>query len=201
MKVVLASNNPNKLREMKAILAPLGWEILSQAEAGVHVEPEENGLTFEDNSRIKAQAVMEVSGLPAIADDSGIEVDALNGAPGVHSARYGGESCPDDDARNQLLLKNMENVPEQQRTARFVSVITMTCPDGTEVAARGELEGTILRRLQGDGGFGYDPLFYIPAESCTMAELTPERKNEISHRAKALEKFVDKLKERGYADK
>lgn len=195
MKVVLASNNPNKLREMKAILSPLGWEILSQKEAGVHVEPDENGLTFEENSFIKAQAVMEVTGLPAIADDSGVEVDALGGAPGVHSARYGGDACVDDKARNRLLMKNMEAVPEGRRTGRFVSVITMVYPDGKTVAARGELEGEILRREVGDGGFGYDPLFYIPAEGVTMAELTPQRKNEISHRAVALQKFVKKLTE------
>ena len=195
MKVVLASNNQNKLREMKAILSPLGWEILSQREAGVHVEPDENGLTFEENSYIKAQAVMEATGLPAIADDSGVEVDALGGAPGVHSARYGGDACKDDKARNRLLMKNMEEVPDGSRTGRFVSVITMVYPDGKTVAARGELEGEILRQEVGDGGFGYDPLFYIPAEGVTMAELTPQRKNEISHRAVALQKFVKKLTE------
>ena len=195
MKVVIASNNANKIREMKAILEPLGWQILSQSEAGCHVDPEENGATFEDNSRIKAQAVMEATGLPAIADDSGVEVDALQGAPGVHSARYGGAACPDDKARNLLLLRNMEPVPEGKRTGRFVSVITMVCPDGTAVSARGELEGEILRQEVGDGGFGYDPLFYIPTEHCTMAQLSPERKNEISHRARALEKFVKKVGE------
>lgn len=193
MKVVLASNNQNKLREMKAILAPLGWEILSQKEAGVHVEPEENGTTFEENSFIKAQTVMEATGLPAIADDSGVAVDALNGEPGVYSARYGGEACEDDKARNRLLVKNMDAVPEGKRTGRFVSVITMVSPDGAKVVARGELEGEILREEKGDGGFGYDPLFYIPTEGCTMAELSPERKNEISHRAVALQKFVVQL--------
>lgn len=193
MKVALASNNPNKLREMKAILAPLGWEILSMRELGIHVEPEENGLTFEENSAIKARAVMEVCGLPAIADDSGIAVDALNGAPGVHSARYGGDACGDDKARNLLLMKNMEQVPDGQRTGRFVSVITMAMPDGSMISARGELEGEIMREEVGDGGFGYDPLFYIPGEKCTMAELSAQRKNEISHRAVALERFVQKI--------
>lgn len=193
MKVVIASNNANKLREMKAILSPLGWEILSQKEAGVHVEPEENGTTFEENSYIKAKAVMEETGLPAIADDSGVAVDALGGEPGVYSARYGGDACADDRARNRLLIKNMEHVPEGRRTGRFVSVITMAYPDGTVVSARGELPGEILRTEQGDGGFGYDPLFYIPTEGCTMAELSPARKNEISHRAVALGKFVKQL--------
>ena len=194
MKVILASNNANKLREMQQILSPLGWEILRQKDVGLHLEPDENGTTFEENSLIKAEAVMKASGLPAIADDSGVEVDALNGAPGVHSARYGGESCPDDKARNQYLLRNMEAVPEESRGARFVSVITLACPDGTVISARGELPGEILRQEQGDGGFGYDPLFYIPSEGCTMAELTAERKNEISHRAVALRNFVEKLR-------
>lgn len=195
MKVALASNNQNKLREMKSILSPLGWEILSMKELGIHVEPEENGLTFEENSKIKAVAVMEATGLPAIADDSGIQVDALKGAPGVHSARYGGEACPDDKARNRYLLKNMEQVPDGQRGGRFVSVITMAKPDGSIISARGELEGQILRQETGNGGFGYDPLFYISSEGCTMAELSSERKNEISHRAVALGRFVDKIKE------
>lgn len=194
MKVILASNNANKLREMQQILSPLGWEILRQKDVGLHLEPDENGETFEENSLIKAEAVMKASGLPAIADDSGVEVDALDGAPGVHSARYGGESCPDDKARNWYLLRNMEKVPEGSRGARFVSVITMACPDGTVISARGELAGEILRQEQGDGGFGYDPLFYIPSEGCTMAELTAERKNEISHRAVALRNFVEKLR-------
>lgn len=195
MRVALASNNANKLREMKAILSPLGWEILNMKELGIHVDPEENGLTFEENSKIKAVAVMEVSGLPAIADDSGVEVDALGGEPGVFSARYGGDACADDKARNRFLIKNMENVPEGQRTGRFVSVITMAMPDGSVISARGELEGEILREEVGDGGFGYDPLFYIPTEGCTMAELTAERKNEISHRAVALKNFVEKIQE------
>lgn len=194
MKVILASNNANKLREMQQILSPLGWEILRQKDVGLHLEPDENGETFEENSLIKAEAVMKASGLPAIADDSGVEVDALDGAPGVHSARYGRESCPDDKARNRYLLRNMEKVPEGSRGARFVSVITMACPDGTVISARGELAGEILRQEQGDGGFGYDPLFYIPSEGCTMAELTAERKNEISHRAVALRNFVEKLR-------
>ncbi len=194
MRVILASNNENKLREMQQILSPLGWEILRQKDAKLHLDPDENGETFEDNSRIKAEAVMQASGLPAIADDSGVSVDALNGAPGVHSARYGGAACNTDEDRNQFLLKNMEQVPDGSRGAKFVSVITMAYPDGRIVSARGELAGEILRQEQGNGGFGYDPLFYIPAEGCTMAELTPERKNEISHRAVALQNFVNQLR-------
>lgn len=194
MKVILASNNQNKLREMKEILSPMGWEILRMSDIGLAVDPEENGDTFEENSKIKAVAVMEASGLPAIADDSGVEVDALGGAPGVHSARYGGDLCPDDKARNMHLLKNMENMPDGQRTGRFVSVITMAMPDGRIYSARGTLEGEILWEEKGDGGFGYDPLFFIPTEKLTMAELTPERKNQISHRAVALQNFVEIIK-------
>ena len=194
MRVILASNNENKLREMQQILSPLGWEILRQKDVGLHLDPDENGETFEDNSRIKAEAVMQASGLPTIADDSGVSGDALNGAPGVHSARYGGAACNTDEDRNQFLLKNMEQVPDGSRGAKFVSVITMAYPDGRIVSARGELAGEILRQEQGNGGFGYDPLFYIPAEGCTMAELTPERKNEISHRAVALQNFVNQLR-------
>lgn len=195
MKVVLASNNQNKLREIRQILAPLGWEIVTQKDLGLSLDPEENGTTFEENSAIKALAVMEAAGLPAIADDSGIEVDALNGEPGVYSARYGGEACPDDYARNLLLMKNMAEVPDGKRTGRFVSVITMTLPDGRRISARGTIEGEILRELVGDGGFGYDPLFWIPGEGCTMAQLTAERKNEISHRANALKEFVKLVRE------
>ena len=195
MRVVVASNNPNKVREIKAILAPLGWEVLSQGEAGVQVDPEETGSTYEENSMIKAKAVMLASGLAAIADDSGLSVDALCGDPGVHSARYGGDLCPDDKTRNQLLIRNMDSVPDGERGARFVSVITMVCPDGKVTSARGEICGEILREEVGDGGFGYDPLFYIPSEGCTMAQLSPERKNEISHRGNALRAFVRKMKE------
>mgnify|MGYP000856328358 CR=1 FL=1 len=136
MRVILASNNENKLREMQAILSPLGWEILRQKDVGLHLEPDENGTTFEENSKIKAVAVMEASGLPAIADDSGVTVDALHGDPGVHSARYGGEKCKTDEDRNRYLLRNMENVPDGQRGAQFVSVITMAYPDGKIVSAR-----------------------------------------------------------------
>ena len=194
MKVVLASKNPHKLVEISAILKPLNIELVLESDLGVDVEVEETGQTFEENSFLKAHAVMEATGLPALADDSGIAVDALGGAPGVHSARYGGEKCKTDEDRNQYLLRNMENVPDGQRGAQFVSVITMAYPDGKIVSARGELHGEILRQEQGTGGFGYDPLFYIPTEGCTMAELTAERKNEISHRAVALQNFVDRLR-------
>lgn len=186
MKVVLASQNKKKIVEMRTILSQMGVEVLSQAEAGVNLEPEETGTTFEENSRIKAKAVMEATGLPAIADDSGLMVDALGGEPGVYSARYGGEGL-DDTGRWQLLLKNMEGKPD--RACKFVSVICCCFPDGTEVMARGECPGILAQGPSGDGGFGYDPIFYLPQLGKTMAQLTPEEKNKISHRAKALAGF------------
>ena len=186
MKVVLASHNQKKMVEMKAILSQMGVEVLSQAEGGVDLEPEETGTTFEENARIKAQAGMQATGLPAIADDSGLMVDALNGEPGVYSARYGGEGL-DDTGRWQLLLKNMAG--EENRACKFVSVICCAFPDGGEVMARGECPGILAQGPSGDGGFGYDPIFYLPQLGKTMAQLTPAEKNQISHRARALAGF------------
>ncbi len=195
MKFIIATNNKKKLKEMSAILGELGVEAVSLAEAGVESDVEETGTTFEENSRLKAVAAMEKSGLPAIADDSGLEVDALGGEPGIYSARYGGDLCADDKERYEYLLKNMENVPDGKRSARFVSVITCTFPDGREVVARGEIEGEILRYPVGEGGFGYDPIFFVPSEGMTTAEMSAERKNEISHRAQSLAIMSKKLKE------
>jgi XTP/dITP diphosphohydrolase len=201
MKMVLASKNQKKLRELQAILGELGMECMLEQEAGVDLEVEETGTTFEENAYLKAHAVMEATGLPAIADDSGLEVDALDGAPGVYSARYGGAACTSDADRNALLLRNLEQVPDNARTARFVSVITCCMPDGTVVSARGTCEGEILRAGRGSDGFGYDPLFYVPQEGKTFAELPAERKNAISHRGRALQAFVQKMKETEYVDK
>ncbi len=195
MKFLVATNNKKKLREMGAILEKLGVEAVSLAEAGVESDAEETGTTFEENSRIKAFEAMKISGLPTIADDSGLEVDALGGEPGVYSARYGGDKCKDDVERYEYLLENMKDIPKGERSARFVSVITCVFPDGREVSARGEIEGEILFSPAGDGGFGYDPVFYVEAEGMTTAEMTQERKNEISHRAKSLKLISKKLKE------
>ncbi len=191
MKLVLASKNQKKLAEMNCILSQLGIEVCSEAEAGVDVEVEETGTTFEENSLLKAKAVMEASGLPAIADDSGLCVDALNGAPGVYSARYGGEGL-DDEGRYRLLLENMRG--QSPRTAHFVSVITCAFPDGTVLTARGECDGTIAFAPMGEGGFGYDPVFFLPERKKTFAQLSPEEKNAISHRGKALEQFEQILR-------
>ena len=190
MKLVLASKNKKKLVEMNDILSHLGIEVCSEAEAGVDVDVEENGTTFEENSLLKAKAVMEASGLPAIADDSGLCVDALDGAPGVYSARYGGEGL-DDVQRYQLLLENMRG--QMPRTARFVSVITCCFPNGDVLSARGECEGTIAFAPMGEGGFGYDPVFFVPELKKTFSQLSAEEKNAISHRGKALEAFQVKL--------
>ncbi len=195
MKFIIATNNKKKLRELSVILSELGVEAVSLAEAGVESDAEETGTTFEENSRIKALAAMKESGLPAIADDSGLEVDALGGKPGVYSARYGGDLCRDDVERYEYLLKNMENVPDGERSARFVSVITCTFPDGRVLSARGEIEGEILRAPRGEGGFGYDPVFFVKSENMTTAEMSAERKNEISHRALSLRLMAKKLKE------
>lgn len=202
MKVVLASKNQHKLVEMQAILKELDIEVLLESQIGVDIEVEETGTTFEENSYLKAEAVMKATGLPALADDSGIAVDALNGEPGVYSARYGFDDSLDDWGRLLLLLKNMEHVPDGQRTGRFVSVITLVYPDGRTVQARGEAEGEILREAHGTGGFGYDPIFYYPPAGKTFAELTAEEKNQVSHRARALKLFYEKMcKEKVDADK
>ena len=192
MKLVLASRNQKKMKERNDILSGMGVEVCLQADVGIDIDVEETGTTFEENSRLKAQAVMEASGLPAIADDSGLCVDALNGAPGVYSARYGGEGL-DDAGRYRMLLANMPK--GQPRTAKFVSVITCCFPNGNVLTARGECPGTIAFAPMGEGGFGYDPVFFLPKLKKTFAQLTAEEKNAISHRGRALEAFQAKLEE------
>lgn len=201
MKVVLASKNKHKWEEIRKITEKLDIQLVMESELGVDIDVEETGTTFEENSLLKARAVMEATGLPALADDSGIAVDALNGEPGIYSARYGFDDSLDDWGRLQLLLKNMENVPDDQRQAKFVCVISMVTPEGDVIQARGEVHGTVLRSPAGEGGFGYDPIFYYPPFGKTLAEVSAEEKNQVSHRARALNLFYDKLKEAGYADK
>ena len=189
---VLASKNAKKLAEMQTILGEQGVQVLSQAQAGVDLDPEETGTTFEENAIIKAKAVAEASGLPAIADDSGLMVDALDGAPGVYSARYGGSHALSDEYRWKLLLKNMEGM--EQRAAKYVSVIVAVFPDGRVLTARGECHGEIAESPRGTGGFGYDPIFRLP-DGRHMAEISIEEKNRISHRAIALAEMQKKLME------
>jgi len=201
MKVILASKNQHKLIEISKITQQFDIELVLQSELGVDIDVEETGTTFEENSFLKAEAVMKATGLPALADDSGIAVDALNGEPGIYSARYGFDDSLDDWGRLQLLLKNTEHVPDGQRQAQFICVITMVTPDGQTIQARGEIHGELLREPRGENGFGYDPIFYYPPAGMSTAEMSPEDKNKVSHRANALKVFYDKLKEAGYADK
>ena len=193
MRAVLASKNAHKLKEIAKITEQFGMELVLQSELGLDLDPEENGSTFEENSLIKAKAVMEAAGMTAIADDSGLMVDALGGEPGIYSARYGGECCKNDKERYEYLLRKLDNVPDEQRTAKFVSVITLIHPDGSTVVARGECPGRILREARGENGFGYDPVFFVEEDGKTMAEMSAERKNEISHRARALQALARKL--------
>ena len=201
MKVVLASKNKHKLIEISKITEQFGFELVMESELGLDIDVEETGSSFEENSFLKADAVMKATGLPALADDSGIAVDALNGEPGIYSARYGFDDSLDDWGRLKLLLKNTEQVPDGKRQAQFVCVITMVTPDGNVIQARGEIHGELLREPRGENGFGYDPIFYSPPLGMTTAQMSPEDKNRVSHRANALRAFYEKLKEAGYADK
>ena len=201
MKVVLASKNKHKLVEISKITEKFGFDLVLQSELGVDIDVEETGTTFEENSFLKAEAVMKATGLPALADDSGIAVDALNGEPGIYSARYGFDDTLDDWGRLELLLKNTEQVPDGQRQAQFVCVITMVTPEGQTIQARGEIHGELTREPRGENGFGYDPIFYYPPMGMTTAEMPSEAKNEVSHRGNALKVFYEKLNEAGYADK
>lgn len=190
MKMVLASKNAHKLIEMRDILGAQGVEIVLESDVGVDIDVEETGTTFEENALLKAKAVMEATGLPAIADDSGLCVDALNGAPGVYSARYGGPEL-DDMGRLRLLLENMRGMLD--RRCKFVSCICCCFPDGSTVTARGECHGTLAYAPKGVDGFGYDPIFFVPSLKKTFAELASEEKNAISHRGNALAEFKVKL--------
>ena len=193
MKVILASKNPHKLTELSAILSQHGFEIALESEYGLDIDVDETGTTFEENSLLKAEAVMKASGLPVLADDSGLMVDALDGAPGVYSARYGHKSS--DGERTAFLLENMKDVPDDKRTAKFVCVITCLWPDGRKIVARGECPGVITREVHGENGVGYDPVFYLPELGMTYAELPSEQKNAISHRARALQEFCRKYQQ------
>ncbi|WP_422409915.1 MULTISPECIES: XTP/dITP diphosphatase [unclassified Endozoicomonas] len=194
-KVVLASGNQGKLRELQQMLSGLDFKVLAQSEFGID-SVEETGLTFIENALIKARNAAKISGLAAIADDSGIEVDALNGQPGIYSARFAGDDAT-DKANNQKLLQSLDGLPKEQRTARFHSVLVYMrhAEDPTPVICHGSWEGYILESPAGNQGFGYDPLFYVPDYNCAAAELSREQKNSISHRAKAMAQLLAQLKE------
>ena len=194
-KLVFATGNMDKLREIKEILADLDVEVLSMKEAGVDIDIVEDGKTFEENAFIKARAVCKASGHLALADDSGLEVDALGKEPGIYSARYMGEDTS-YDIKNQNIIDRLEGVPDEERTARFVCAMAAVFPDGTEKSFVKTMEGRIGYKIAGENGFGYDPIFYLPEYGKTSAEISPEEKNAISHRGKALRALAEYLKER-----
>ncbi len=194
-KLVFATGNMDKLREIKAILSGMDYEILSMKEAGVDVDIVEDGKTFEENALIKARAVSKASGALAMADDSGLVIDALNGEPGIYSARYMGEDTS-YDIKNQNLIDRLEGVPDEERTARFVCAMAAVFPDGTEKTFVKAMEGRIGYKIAGANGFGYDPIFFLPQYGKTSAEISPEEKNAISHRGQALRAMAEYLKEK-----
>ncbi len=191
MKYIIATHNMKKRNELARILEPLGVEVLTAEQAGVELtDVEETGTTFEENARLKSQSGCKESGMPCIGDDSGLMVDALDGAPGVYSARYAGDHG-NDPANIALLLENMKDVPDEKRTARFVCTVCCTYPDGKEIVVNGTCEGKIGYAPKGDGGFGYDPVFMVGDKS--FAELSAEEKDEISHRGNALKALAEVL--------
>ncbi|MGN1266818.1 MAG: RdgB/HAM1 family non-canonical purine NTP pyrophosphatase [Dorea sp.] len=194
-KIIFATGNAHKMVEIRMILADLGMEILSQKEAGIQADVVEDGKTFEENALIKATEIAKVAHtMPGyeeaivLADDSGLEIDYLNKEPGIYSARYMGEDTS-YDIKNQTLLDRLEGVPDEKRTARFVCAIAAVFPDETSEVVRGTMEGIIGYKIAGENGFGYDPIFFLPEYGCTSAELTPEKKNELSHRGAGLQKI------------
>ena len=194
-KIVFATGNEGKMREVRLILQDLGFPVLSMKEAGGSLDIEENGTTFAENAMIKAREVWEKTGGIVLADDSGLVVDYLGGEPGVYSARYLGEDTS-YEIKNQAIIDRLADAKEEERTARFVSAIAAVLPDGSELVTEGTVEGLIAHEPAGNGGFGYDPIFYLPEYGVTSAEIPIEKKNEISHRGKALEAMKIKLRER-----
>lgn len=194
--VIVASGNPGKVKELSDILESFGMEVKSKDEAGYsHIDPIEDGLTYEENSLIKAEALVKASGCAVIADDSGLEVDFLGGEPGIYTSRFAGDDC-NPDKNNAKLLTLMDGVPYGDRKAKFVTAITMLFPDGRKIVARGECPGHIVTEKSGEGGFGYDPVFIPEGYQSTFAQLGKEVKNKISHRARAISSLVNQLKER-----
>lgn len=193
LKLIIASNNKGKISEFKKILEPFGYEVISQNEAGINIDVEENGKTFEENSALKARAIYNIAHSATLADDSGLEVDALDNAPGIYSARYGGDGL-NDTGRCDLLLENLKDVPFEKRGARFVCTIHFINEDGEEICVRGECSGHIGFEKLGENGFGYDPVFMYGDKS--FAQIGDQVKNQVSHRANALKELMHKLTER-----
>jgi XTP/dITP diphosphohydrolase len=192
-QLIFATGNEGKLKEIRRILEDLDVEVLSLKEAGIQVEIEENGSTFTENAIIKAREIMMLTGMLTLADDSGLEVDCLNKEPGIYSARYLGENTS-YDIKNKAILDRMKETQGRERSARFVCAIAALFPDGTCLNTLETMEGQIADTIAGTGGFGYDPIFYLPEYECTAAELSMDKKNEISHRGKALREMKEKLK-------
>lgn len=194
-RIIFATGNQDKMKEIRMILADLDAEILSMKEAGIRLDIEENGTTFEENAMIKAKAVAEYTDAIVLADDSGLEIDYLNKEPGIYSARYMGEDTS-YTLKNQNLLERLEGVPKEQRTARFVCAVAAVLPDKETEVVRGTIEGYIGYEPQGENGFGYDPIFYVDEYGCSTASLPPDKKNEVSHRGKALRAMRNILMEK-----
>ncbi|MBQ8667879.1 MAG: XTP/dITP diphosphatase [Lachnospiraceae bacterium] len=192
MKIIFATGNENKLREIRQITENMGIEIVSMKDAGYYTEVEETGTTFEENAYLKASAIAKKCNLPTLADDSGLEIDYLNKEPGIYSSRFMGEDTP-HSVKNAELLRRMEGVPDEKRTARFVCAICLVRPDGSSETVKATMEGRVAYKIAGKNGFGYDPIFFLPERGCTSAELSPEEKNKISHRGKALRMMRDIL--------
>lgn len=184
-EIIFATGNQDKMKEIQMILEDLGIVVSSMKEAGIDVDIVEDGTTFEENAMIKAEAIAKLTDAIVLADDSGLEIDYLNKEPGIYSARYAGTDTS-YEIKNNLLLQRLEGVPDEKRTARFVCAIAAVFPDGSKETVRGTIEGRIGYEIAGEHGFGYDPIFYLPEYGCTTAELDPEKKNELSHRGKAL---------------
>ena len=191
-RLIFATGNKDKMREIKAIMEGLDYEILSMKEAGLDIEIEENGTTFRENALIKARAIHALCHELVLADDSGLEVDYMDKQPGVFSHRFGGEDTP-YSIKNQMIMDRLKGVPDEKRTARFMCAIAAVLPDGKEIVTEAAMEGIIGYQEAGANGFGYDPIFYLPEYGCTSAELTPEQKNAISHRGKALRLMREEL--------
>ena len=194
-KIIFATGNAGKMKEVREILKDLNVEVLSMKEAGIQADVEENGKTFQENAVIKAREIMKISGEVVLADDSGLEIDYLNKEPGIYSARYMGEDTS-YRIKNGNLIERLQGVPDEKRTARFVCAIAAAFPDGSVETTEGTIEGKIGYEEKGENGFGYDPIFYVPEFGCTTAELTGEQKNQISHRGKALEAMKEILRKR-----
>ena len=191
-KMVFATGNKNKMKEIKMIMADLDYEIITMKEAGFEGDIIEDGTTFEENALIKARTIAKQTGLLTLSDDSGLVIDALDGAPGIYSARFMGEDTS-YDIKNTELINRLNGVPDEKRTARFVCAVAAVFPDGREEVVRGTMEGRIGYEIAGENGFGYDPIFYLPEYGCTSAELSPEDKNKISHRGNALKMIKEYL--------